>query len=349
MGRKAVVVLLLAVCLLFSSGGCTRVDKTVKDEPVKIGFISETFVIERWKRDRDIFIAKAQGMGAEVLVQNTYEDSEEQIQAIDELIQQDVDVIVITPYDKDALTAGIKKAKDKGIKIIAYDRLIMNADIDLYISFDNEAVGRLMAESLLEVVPAGRYAIINGSPYDNNSNMLRKGYMDVLDPWIQDGSIEIVGQELWADDWRSEVAYEYINGLLSHGIEMDAVIAADDQLSEGAVKALSENVLAGKVMVSGQDTELAACQRIVEGTQYVSIYKSIDILAQGAAEAAIKLARGETVQSNDMIDNGLRMVPYLKYMPVAVTKDNMMDTIIKDGFHFMEDVYRNVPAEDWPQ
>jgi len=349
MGRKSGIAIILILFLALSASGCAKADAPAKNDPVKIGYISETFVIARWQRDRDAFIARGKELGAEVLVYNTYEDSEEQIQVMEELIQENVDVIVITPYDKDALAAVIKKAKDKGIKVIAYDRLIMNADVDLYVSFDNYAVGQLMAENLLKVVPTGRYAIINGSPYDNNSNMLRDGYMDVLAPAVEAGRIEIVGPEFWSDDWRSEFAYEYISNLLAAGESFDAVIGANDLLAEGAITALSESMLAGQVMVSGQDTELAACQRIVEGTQYVSIYKPIDVLAKGAAEAAVMMAKGETPPANAMIDNGYRIVPYIKYQPIAVTKENMMDTVIKDGFHYMEDVYRNIPDENWPQ
>jgi D-xylose transport system substrate-binding protein len=263
---------------------------------------------------------------------------------IEEMIRQDVDVIVIIPHDKDALTAVVRKANDHGIGIIAYDRLIMNANIDLYISFDNFAVGRLMAEYLMKEVPAGRYVIINGSPYDHNSFMLREGYMSALNPFVTSGDIELVG-EVWAEGWRGEKAYEFVNLLIAEGKEINAIVAANDLLAEGAIKALSENRLAGIVPVSGQDTELAACQRIVEGTQHMSVYKPIGVLAKGAAEAAVMLARGETPPSNDIIDNGTYTIPYMKYQPVAVTKHNMMDTIIRDGFHLLEDVYRNIPPE----
>jgi D-xylose transport system substrate-binding protein len=324
-------------------GGCADY-REQEEDTIRIAFITETFVIERWQRDRDIFVARAKELGADVLVKHTFEDSEDQIRVIEEMIRQDVDVIVIIPHDKDALTAVVKKAKDHGIGIIAYDRLIMNADIDLYISFDNFAVGRLMAEYLLKEVPAGRYAIINGSPYDHNSFMLREGYMSVLNPLVTSGDVELVG-EIWAEGWRGEIAYEFVNSLIAQGKEINAIVAANDLLAEGAIKALSENRLAGKVVVSGQDTELAACQRIVEGTQHMSVYKPIGVLAKGAAEAAVMLARGETPLSNDTIDNGTYVIPYMKFQPVAVTKHNMMDTIIRDGFHLLEDVYRNIPPD----
>lgn len=341
---NSVKIVVSAMLILLLLGGCTDYKVQEEEDAIRIAFITETFVIERWQRDRDIFVARAKELGAEVLVKHTFEDSEDQIRVIEEMIRQDVDVIVIIPHDKDALTAVVRKANDHGIGIIAYDRLIMNANIDLYISFDNFAVGRLMAEYLMKEVPAGRYVIINGSPYDHNSFMLREGYMSALNPFVTSGDIELVG-EVWAEGWRGEKAYEFVNLLIAEGKEINAIVAANDLLAEGAIKALSENRLAGIVPVSGQDTELAACQRIVEGTQHMSVYKPIGVLAKGAAEAAVMLARGETPPSNDIIDNGTYTIPYMKFQPVAVTKHNMMDTIIRDGFHLLEDVYRNIPPE----
>lgn len=326
-------------------GACAEQTGQEQEDSIRIAFITETFVIERWQRDRDIFVARAKELGAEVLVKHTFEDSEDQIRVIEEMIRQEVDVIVVIPHDKDALTAVIRKAKDQGIGVIAYDRLIMNAEIDLYISFDNFAVGRLMAEYLIRETPSGNYVIVNGSPYDHNSFMLREGYMSVLNPYVATGEIEIIG-EVWAEGWRSEIAYEFVNSLITEGKEIGAVVAANDLLAEGVIKALSENRLAGLVAVSGQDTELAACQRIVEGTQHMSVYKPIGVLAKSAAEAAVMLARGELPPSNDTIDNGDYVIPYMKFQPVAVTRLNMMDTIIRDGFHLLDDVYRNIPLED---
>lgn len=340
--RIKIAVAVMLPLLLF--GGCAENGEHEREDAVRIAFITETFVIERWQRDRDIFVARAKELGAEVLVKHTFEDSEDQIRVIEEMIRQDVDVIVVIPHDKDALTAVIRKAKDHGIGIIAYDRLIMNADIDLYVSFDNFAVGSLMAEYLLREVPLGKYVLINGSPYDHNSFMLREGYMSVLSSFVESGDIEIIG-EIWAEGWRGEKAYEFVNTLIADGNEINAIVAANDLLAEGAIKALSENRLAGIVPVSGQDTELAACQRIVEGTQHMSVYKPIGVLAKGAAEAAVMLAKGETPTANYAIDNGTYMIPYMKFQPVAVTRHNMMDTIIRDGFHLLEDVYRNIPAE----
>jgi len=342
----AVAVAVIMVGLLFC---CCRVRKAYNeaDDKIQIGFVTDSYLLERWQKDQDHFMQRAKELGAEVLVKYTGESSEEQIRVVEDIIQQDIDVLVIIPYDKDALSVPIKKARDRGIKVIAYDRLVMNAPVDLYISFNNYDVGRLMAQSLLQAVPRGNYVIINGSIYDHNSTMINQGYLEVLQTAIDNGDIMIV-DDTWANVWRSEIAYDYINELLASGVVMDAVLCGNDTLAEGAIKALSENMLAGQVMVSGQDTELAACQRIVEGTQYVSIYKPIKILAEGAAEAAISLAKGEPVKANGSINNGSYMIPYIMYEPIAVTKYNIDDTVIADKFHLREEVYRNIPPEQWP-
>lgn len=332
----------ILIFLLFMTG-CTAIQPEEQSK-IRIAFITETFVIERWQRDRDVFVARAQELGAEVIVRHTFEDSEEQIRVIEEMIRQNVDVIVVIPHDKDALTPVIRRAIDQGIRVIAYDRLVMNAEIDLYISFDNFAVGELMAQYVTKSMPSGRFVIINGSPFDHNSFMLREGYMGYLNDSIISGDIEIVA-ETWAEGWRGEVAYEFINKLISEGESFDAIIAANDLIAEGAIKALSENRLAGVVYVTGQDSELAACQRIVEGTQLMTVYKPIGVLAKSAAEAAIKLANNELPEYDELISNGAFDIPFIKHKPVAVTKYNIVDTVIRDGFHLREDIFRNIPQE----
>jgi len=338
---KAIFIGLICSTLLFGSCVPQETLSIENEEKIKIAFITETFVIERWQRDRDIFVARAKELGAEVLVRHTFEDSEEQIRVINEMIRQEVDVIVIIPHDKDALSAVVRRARDQGIGIIAYDRMILNADINLYVSFDNFQVGRLMAQYLLREVPRGNYLIINGSPYDHNSFLLNEGYMSLIQPLISQGDIQILG-EIWAEGWRGEIAYEFVNSILAEGHIVDGIIAANDLLAEGAIRALSENRLAGKVVVSGQDTELAASQRIVEGTQKMSVYKPIGVLAKSAAEAAVKIARGEVPLSNTTINNGAYSVSAILHEPIAVTKENMDETVIRDGFHLFEDVYRNI-------
>lgn len=341
----------IGVCLLALSfivlSGC-GINQTFKndDDKIIIGFISESMTVERWLRDRDIFVAKAEELGAEVIVKNAYEDSDRQIELCKEMIDQGVDVLVIVPYDKDSLKDLVKYAHNNNVKVISYDRLITNADTDLYISFDNEAVGRLMGEAAVKAVPEGNYLLLNGSTYDNNSSMLYNGYMSMIQPGVDSGKIDIVG-EMWVEDWRDELAYNYVSELLNSGVHIDVIIGADDRLAEGAINALSENRLAGQVFVTGQDAELAACQRIVQGTQNMTVYKPIRVLAEGAAEIAVKMAKGEDIGDCGTISDGSYDIDYIVYEPIMVTKENINDTVIND-FYTVEQVYANVPESEWP-
>ena len=338
---------LLLIQLLLCLPGC-RTEKTFQndDDEIILGFISESMTVERWQRDRDIFVAKAEELGAQVIVKNAYEDSERQIELGKEMIDQGVDVLAIVAYDKDSLKDFVQYAHNNNVKVIAYDRLINNANADLYISFDSYRVGELMGEAAVAAVPEGNYVILNGAEQDNNSFLLNDGYMDVIQPYVDSGQVHIVG-EMWVEDWRDELAYNYINEIIDSGTPIDAIIAGDDRLAEGAINALSENRLAGEVFVSGQDAELAACQRIVQGIQSMTVYKPISMLAEGAAELAVQMAGGGSVGESGIISDGTYDIACIVYEPVMVTKDNINEMIIGD-FYTIEQVYANVPESEWP-
>ena len=344
---KKTVVFLFAVLFVFLSG--CKLDPTFKneDDMAIIGFITESMTVERWQRDRDIFVAKAESLGAQVIVKNAYEESEVQERIGMEMIDQGVDVLVIVAYDKDSLKDLVDYAHSNHVKVIAYDRMINNANVDLYISFDNYKVGELMGEAAAAAVPSGNYLILNGAQRDNNSGMLNEGYMYVLKTGVDSGDIKIVG-ETWVEDWRDELSYAYVTGIIESGKEIDAIIAADDRLAEGAINALSENRLAGKVFVTGQDAELAACQRIVEGTQNMTVYKKISLLAEGAAQMAVEMAQGGEAGGGGTISDGTYDIHYIVCEPIEVTKMNINETVIKDGFYTVEQVYANVPENEWP-
>ncbi len=344
---KQLAIILLAAVLILPAG--CKAEQVYKNDDGKttIGFISESMTVERWLRDRDIFVAKCEELGAEVIVQNAYEDSTRQKEIGMDLVDRGVDVLVIVPYDKDTLGDLIKYAHANNVKVIAYDRLITNADTDLYISFDNYKVGSLMASAATKAVPKGNYLILNGPATDNNCFMINNGYKDVLQPLVDKGAVHIVG-ETWIEAWRDEAAYAFVDDLLTRGVKIDAILAGDDRLAEGAVNALSESRLAGSVYVTGQDAELAACQRIVEGTQHMTVYKPIRQLAEGAAQIAVMMAEGKDIGSTQTINDGTYDISYIVYEPLMLTKDNM-DKVIKDGFYTVEQVYMNVPQSQWPQ
>lgn len=313
-------------------------NKGMKNPPVVIGFSLGTLREERWLTDRDLFIQRAKELGAVVNQAETDYDVESQISQIQNMISQGVKVIVVIPSDSEKIAPVIDEAHKAGVKIIAYDRLIKNTDLDLYISFDNEKVGELEANSVLSAVNKGDFAYIGGSETDNNSFLLKEGAMKVLKPGIDKGDIKLVVNE-FTPNWDPAAAYKTMKKYLSTGRTVDAVVAANDGTAFGAIQALKEKGLAGKVPVSGQDAELAACQRIIAGTQTATVYKPIKSLAYKAAEIAVDIARNKTLETNSLINNGKLDVPSYLLEPIIVDKGNMMDTIVKDNFHTYQEVY----------
>ena len=228
-----------------------------ESEVIRVGLLLDSIVVERWQRDRAIFSARAKELGAEVVVRNCNEDNDLQRQQIRELAEADIDVLVVVPYDKDGLAEEIHQVRKRGIPVISYDRLILNAEVDLYISFDNIQVGEIMAGNLAQAVPEGQYVIINGSPLDNNSTMFNMGFHNALSPGVASGDIGVLS-ETWAEAWRPEVAYDTVSELLNKDVSMDAVIAANDGLAGAVIRALAEHRLAGTVQVVGHDADLSA-------------------------------------------------------------------------------------------
>src|ERR1700754_4001617 len=190
---------LCALGVVVVSAALTPQAHASKDKPV-IGFSIDDLRLERWAKDRDYFVAAAGQMGAKVYVQSADASEQKQIAQIENLISRGVDALVIVPYNATVLNNAIREAKKARIKVISYDRLILNADIDAYISFDNKMVGELQAQGVLAVKPKGNFYLLGGAPTDNNAKILREGQMKVLKPLVDKGDIKIVGQQ-WTNEW----------------------------------------------------------------------------------------------------------------------------------------------------
>jgi D-xylose transport system substrate-binding protein len=331
--------LLLSLALLGCGGGNpeTKKEPSGEDKPL-IGMSFDSFLIERWQRDRDVFVSTASELGAEVNVQIANGSSTEQVSQIEYFIKKNVDAIVVVAVDCYGLSEIVQKARDAGIYVISYDRLIMNADTDLYISFDNERVGTLMAQALVSTLPRdGKILSICGSPTDQNVSQADIGF----DAVIAKSDLSVIAQE-YAPNWLAETAYTVVNKAIADGLVFDGVRCGNDDLASQAFLALSEHRLASTVKLVGQDADLAACQRIVEGTQLMTVYKPVEKLAKEAAEIVVKMARGEMPQTTDTIFNGAYDVPYKKLSPIMVTRENIDEVIIDGGFHRREQVYLNL-------
>ncbi|MFZ6646493.1 D-xylose ABC transporter substrate-binding protein [Undibacterium sp. TJN25] len=298
----------------------------------KIGFSIDDLRVERWARDRDFFVAAADKLGAKVFVQSADASEQRQISQIENLISRGVDVIVIVPFNATVLSNTIKEAKKAGIKVVSYDRLILNADIDAYISFDNEKVGEMQAEGVLKAAPKGNYYLLGGSPTDNNAKMLREGQMKVLKPSIDKGDIKIVGQQ-WVKDWSATEALSIVeNALTANNNKIDAIVASNDGTAGGAIQALASQKMAGKVPVSGQDADLAAVKRVIAGTQSMTVYKPLKLIASEAAKLSVQLARNEKPEYNAQYDNGVKKVDTILLKPTTLTNANV-NILVSDGFY----------------
>ncbi len=340
------------LCLMLVLSGCGSVDNSndtadiKEEEKIQIGMSFDSFVIERWQRDRDVFVSTAKELGAEVNVQNANGDLEEQKKQIEYFIKKEMDVIVIVCIDSAGLKESVEKAKEAGIEVIAYDRLITDADVDLYITFDNTMVGSMMAEALIDNgLAGGSVLMLGGSPTDSNVPMVEEGFKEVM----KKNNVKIL-DSTHADGWRAELAADYIYDHMDVVSEADAIMCGNDNIASRVVPALAEKRLAGKVLVVGQDADLEACQRIVEGTQVMTVYKPVEKLAQRAAECAVALAKDEILEGEDVkpLSNGKYAIPYIGLEPISVTEKNINEVIINSGFHLKEDVYLNVP-EKMPQ
>lgn len=320
------------------------------DGKLIIGMSMDTLKEERWQKDRDIFSAKVKEMGGEVKVLAANGDDATQMSQAEQLISQGVDVLVVIPHNAEATAPIVDKAHKEGIKVISYDRLIKNSEVDYYISFDNVRVGEMQAQAVTSKVGKGNFVYIGGADTDNNAHMFKEGAMKVLNPLKDKGDIKIVYDQ-FSKDWKPEEALKNMeNALTANKNNIQAVVAANDGTAGGAIQALAAQGLAGKIPVSGQDADLAAVQRIAEGTQTMTVYKPIKSIATKAAEMAVALAKdGKVADAGKKVNNGKIDVPSILLDPIAVDKSNLADTVIKDGFHKLEDVYKNVPKDQWPK
>jgi D-xylose transport system substrate-binding protein len=315
-------------CAMLGAAGVAHADAA---HP-KIGFSIDDLRLERWARDRDYFNAAAEKLGAKVFVQSADASEQRQIAQIENLISRGVDVLVIVPYNATVLNNAVREAKKAKIKVVSYDRLMLNADIDAYISFDNRAVGELQAQSLVALKPKGNYYLLGGAPTDNNAKILREGQLKVLQPLVDKGDIKIVGKQ-WVKDWSASEAMSIVeNALTANGNKIDAVVASNDGTAGGAIQALAAQKLAGKTVVSGQDADLAAVRRVVAGTQAMTVYKPLREIATNAANLAVQLVRGQKPAFNAQMNNGFKNVDTVLLKPVMLNKQNV-DMLVKDGFY----------------
>lgn len=318
---------ILPVSLMFLLGGSCSTP-----HGIRVG-ISMGPSHERWVKDADYLRQYLEARGAEVTVETAGDDEQKQAEQAGRMIRDGIDVLIIVPVNSVTCGRIVDRAKEQGVKVIAYDRIVKDCDLDFYISFDNIRVGEMQADFLTRIRPTGKYAILGGDPEDNNSVLLRLGQMNVLQPLIIKGDIEVVVDRN-VEHWDGGLARRIIGEYLDGGGRLDAVIASNDALSGGACRAIAEHGLTGNIILSGQDAETEACRRIVKGEQTMTVYKVVESLAHTAAEIAVALSSGDNLPpSQTTVFNGRKMVPArLLTSMIPVSKENIRMTVIADGY-----------------
>jgi D-xylose transport system substrate-binding protein len=294
----------------------------------------------RWETaDRPLLEAAFKAAGVPVEIQNAQGDKSTQQQQAEQAITNGAKIILLTNLDSGSGAAIETQAAAKGVKVIDYDRLTLKGKADYYVSFDNVKVGQLQGQGLADCLSASgvakpRIAELNGSPDDNNATLFAQGYNSVLDPMYKDGKATKVADQS-VPDWDNQQALTIYEQMLQKSDnKIDGVLAANDGLANSVVSAMKSRKLK-PVPVTGQDATVQGLQNILAGDQCMTVYKAIKAEADAASKLAIALAKGTQPPAglvNGKSDDGVRQVPSALLTPVAVTKDNIKDTVLADGF-----------------
>ena len=313
--------LIILIFLLLSGSFLLMTCKSGPKEPV-IGLLMDEYNVERWAKDTTYFIENVRKLGGKVICLSANGDPQKQLEQAKSLIDQNVKVLVILPVELGKTGEIVKLAKKASVGVISYDRMIQNANVDYYVSFDNVKVGELQADYIRTRLQKGTIALIGGAYTDKNSYYLQFGQMGILQPYIERGDIKIVYDKM-VSAWTFDEGYAAAKECLRKG-KVDAIIAGNDLLARGAIKALQEKGLAGKVLVAGQDADSEARENIIKGYQTMTVYKSIEDIASSAARMAMDMALGNTIfYATYTVNNGTKLVPSVLIDPISVIKGNI--------------------------
>ncbi len=306
---------------------------------VKAGFSIRGFVIERCIKERDYFTERMTQLGGEVMIADANENDQLQIQQSIEMLEKGVDVLVIFPVNLTTSAAIVREANKRNVKVVAYESLIQNCNLDYFVSADNEKGGVMIAQHTVKLIPQGNYILIGGDRADRNAVLIKNGQYQVLNPLIKQGGIKII-YDIYADWTAAEAYYEVKRAINLSGTFPDAILSSNDGMATGVIKALEEYGLSGKIPVTGLDGELSAFQRVAQGTQSMTVFKSFKVEAYSAAEIAFQLASGKKPDKfSKEIFNGSTNVPSYLIEPILVDKNNIRQVIASSGAFMEKDVF----------
>ncbi|MDD7793627.1 sugar ABC transporter substrate-binding protein [Clostridium sp. 'White wine YQ'] len=304
-----------------------------------IGVALPDGIEKRWLKDLSAMEKEAKDKGVTIKTELSKNIFDDQNSKVDKLLSEGISILIIAPTDSVAAASIVDKAHKANVKVVAYDRIIKNSDVDLFITFDSQRVGEIQGQYLTKTVPKGNYIILTGDPEDNNSALLLKGAMEFIQPLVTQREIKIVTNSPVLN-WDPKNAYKIVaDSLKANKNNINAILSPNDAIAGAAIEALKEQGLAGKVIVTGQDADVEAAKRIVQGTQAMTVFKDTRALGAAAIDAAIKLSEGKALDLSGTTNNGKIDVPSILLDSVAVTKDNLEAVLINSGFMKKEDVF----------
>jgi len=311
-----------------------------KQSEVTVGLLMESYSSSRWAVDKKYFEEKITELNGKVITLESDGTEATQFKQAMDLINQGVDVIVIVAVNVNSAAAIVREAHAKNIKVIAYDRMVRNSELDYFVGLDAKQIGNLQASYALNKKPKGNYILIGGDKSDINAVNIEEGQREILSDKIKSGEINIL-YEAFIKGWApAEAEYEIEKVIKLTDKPIDAIIAANDGTASGAIKALQKYGIEN-VLVTGLDAELAACQRINEGSQTMTVYNQLKKLAYNAATLAYEIALKKKPDFNFVSRNNGRIdVPSLILESIAIDKSNL-DILIEDGRHTREEIFSN--------
>ena len=316
-----------------------------------VGVSWSNFQEERWKRDEAAMKAAIEKAGGKYISADAQGSNEKQLADIENLITRGAKVLIVLAWDADAVLPAVKAAKNEGIPVIAYDRLIQDKDV-FYLTFDNVEVGRMQAQGVFKKQATGNYVFIKGAPTDPNADLLHKGQLEVLSPAIKAGKIKVVGEQ-YTEGWAPEVAQRNMEQILTkNNNKVDAVVASNDGTAGGVVAALRGQNLVG-IAVSGQDGDIAALNRVALGEQTVSVFKDARKLGEAAGTVAVQLVKGKKpkdIAGTVTWAEGSKKIAMISMFlkPVPITSDNL-DYVISAGWATKDQVCKGVKPAKAPK
>lgn len=349
---KKLVALVAVLAIVTAACGSDTSDTTTaagsgEGDGFIVGVSWNNYNEERWAKSDEPAIKKAiEDAGGTYISADAGSSAEQQLADVEQLITQGADALIILAQDGTAILPAVQSALDQGIPVIAYDRLIENPGA-LYMTFDNVEVGRIEARVVTELVPAGNYVIIKGNSADANADFLRAGMEEIIADAVASGDIVIVG-ETYTDNWDGALAQTHMEQFLTQeDNNIQAVLVENDGMATGVVAALEAQGLAGQVVVSGQDGDATALNRVALGTQAVSVWKDSRVLGKAAGEAAVALAQGTALGDIsgviDFVTPGGNTMTTVLLAPTPITQDNLQ--VVLDAAHIDEaTLCQNVPA-----